>query len=674
MAYFILGRATHTYVPGRKRLVVYAFKWAKELGGMGTTDSADGRQPRGVSSHGPFGKTLAIKAARVRADIAFALTDALVVVAAYVIALALRLLDPGVSDRYWPELMAHLPLLVVLHIGANVVTGAYGHVWEHASIAEAKQVLFSNLSVLTVMVVVVAMQSDHPIPLSTLILGTAIATAGMGLVRFRSRMFSYRRMASAPRRARAIVVGTNRAAAVFAREASPSLEILGFVETVETERERWLAGTPIIGTIDDLEKFVVDMNVEQVIVVGGTDELVRRIVDLCLGIDVRLRIVPDPAAILSRTQGAVDVRDIEVTDLLPRPTVQTDLVAVRELLVGKRILITGGGGSIGSEIVRQVVQFAPSAVYALDRDETLLHEMLLSLGSRRDEVNPVLCDIRDYDALERHILQIRPEVVFHAAALKHVPVLEAHPDEAQKTNVRGTVNVLDALRQAGGVERFVLISTDKAVRPSSVMGASKRVAEMVVQQEAMRSQSGIFTSVRFGNVLGSRGSVVPTFIRQIQAGGPVTITDPEMTRYFMTVDEAVQLVLQSAAMAQGGEVFVLDMGEPVRIYDLARRLIRLAGLVPDRDVTIEIVGTRPGEKLSESLAHGELIPTLHPRVNTTRPPSPGPITMYDFVTLLDRLAAEQDMVGVREGLRDLATHEWDGFEVITLEDPEKANI
>lgn len=674
MAYFILGRATHTYVPGRKRLVVYAFKWAKELGGMGTTDSADGRQPRGVSSHGPFGKTLAIKAARVRADIAFALTDALVVVAAYVIALALRLLDPGVSDRYWPELMAHLPLLVVLHIGANVVTGAYGHVWEHASIAEAKQVLFSNLSVLTVMVVVVAMQSDHPIPLSTLILGTAIATAGMGLVRFRSRMFSYRRMASAPRRARAIVVGTNRAAAVFAREASPSLEILGFVETVETERERWLAGTPIIGTIDDLEKFVVDMNVEQVIVVGGTDELVRRIVDLCLGIDVRLRIVPDPAAILSRTQGAVDVRDIEVTDLLPRPTVQTDLVAVRELLVGKRILITGGGGSIGSEIVRQVVQFAPSAVYALDRDETLLHEMLLSLGSRRDEVNPVLCDIRDYDTLERHILQIRPEVVFHAAALKHVPVLEAHPDEAQKTNVRGTVNVLDALRQAGGVERFVLISTDKAVRPSSVMGASKRVAEMVVQQEAMRSQSGIFTSVRFGNVLGSRGSVVPTFIRQIQAGGPVTITDPEMTRYFMTVDEAVQLVLQSAAMAQGGEVFVLDMGEPVRIYDLARRLIRLAGLVPDRDVTIQIVGTRPGEKLSESLAHGELIPTLHPRVNTTRPPSPGPITMYDFVTLLDRLAAEQDMVGVREGLRDLATHEWDGFEVITLEDPEKANI
>ena len=639
---------------------------------MGTTNPFDRGGPHGAN-HGALSKTLSIKAARMRADIAFAITDALIVVAAYVIALAARLLDPGVSDRYWPELVTYLPLLIILHIGANVLAGAYGHVWEHASIAEARQVIVSNLGVLTVMVVVVAVQSDHPIPLSSLILGTAIATGGMGLVRFRSRMFSYRRMAHAPRRARAIVVGTNRAAAVFAREASASLEILGFVETVPTASERWLAGTPIIGSLDDVERLVAELNVEQVIVVGGTDELVRRVVDLCLGVDVRLRIVPDPASILTRSQGAVDVRDIEVTDLLPRPAVHTDMVAVRELLVGKRILVTGGGGSIGSEIVRQVAQFAPQAVFALDRDETLLHEMLLSLGARRDEVTPILCDVRDADALRRHMTEIRPQIIFHAAALKHVPVLERHPDEAQKTNVRGTLNVLDSVRDLD-IERFVLISTDKAVRPSSVMGASKRVAEMVVQQEAMRVDSGIYTSVRFGNVLGSRGSVVPTFVRQIQAGGPVTITDPEMTRYFMTVDEAVQLVLQSAALAEGGEVFVLDMGEPIRIYDLARRLIRLAGLVPDRDIAIEVTGVRPGEKLSESLAHGELIPTLHPRVNRTRPPSPGPVTMYDFVALLDRLADEQDMVGVREGLRDLATHEWDGFETVTLEDSEKARI
>src|SRR5690606_389894 len=236
--------------------------------------------------------------------------------------------------------------------------------------------------------------------------------------------------------------------------------------TVPTASERWLAGTPIIGSLDDVERLVAELNVEQVIVVGGTDELVRRVVDLCLGVDVRLRIVPDPASILTRSQGAVDVRDIEVTSLLPRPAVHTDMMAVRELLVGKRILVTGGGGSIGSEIVRQVAQFAPQAVFALDRDETLLHEMLLSLGARRDEVTPILCDVRDADALRRHMTEIRPQIIFHAAALKHVPVLERHPDEAQKTNVRGTLNVLDSVRDLD-IERFVLISTDKAVRPSS---------------------------------------------------------------------------------------------------------------------------------------------------------------------------------------------------------------
>ena len=519
MAYFILGRATHTYVPGRKRLVVYAFKWAKELGGMGTTDSADGRQPRGVSSHGPFGKTLAIKAARVRADIAFALTDALVVVAAYVIALALRLLDPGVSDRYWPELMAHLPLLVVLHIGANVVTGAYGHVWEHASIAEAKQVLFSNLVSdgdggrrRDAVRPPDTPQHTHPERRSPL--------PGWDWFGFDRGCF-LSPDGSAPACWAIVVARTGLRPS--SREASPSLEILGFVETVETEA---LARGDSDHRHHRRPGEVRRRYERRAGHRRGRNRRAGRPSSTCASHRRAASVVPDPA---SSPHPGASTCVTSGDGLAAAPTVQTDLVAVRELLVGKRILITGGGGSIGSEIVRQVVQFAPSAVYALDRDETLLHEMLLSLGSRRDEVNPVLCDIRDYDALERHILQIRPEVVFHAAALKHVPVLEAHPDEAQKTNVRGTVNVLDALRQAGGVERFVLISTDKAVRPSSVMGASKRVAEMVVQQEAMRSQSGIFTSVRFGNVLGSRGSVVPTFIRQIQAGGPVTITDPEMT-------------------------------------------------------------------------------------------------------------------------------------------------
>ncbi len=616
-----------------------------------------------------WSKGLAIRAARVRADVAFALTDALTVVAAYVVALAIRMLDPGVSDRFWPTLVRFLPLLVALHLVANIVAGAYGHVWEFASIAEARQVLVANLSVMTIMSVAVIVQHSHPIPLSTLILGAAITTGGMGLVRFRSRMFSYRRMADGIRRPRALIIGTNRAAAIFAREAGSSVDVLGFVETSSTHNERWMAGLPIIGSLDRLEELVEELGIEQVIVAGGNDSLVRLVVDRCLAIDVRLRILPDPHAIMVDSHAAVDVRDIELTDLLPRPAVHLDMVAVRQLLAGKRILVTGAGGSIGSEIVRQVCQFAPGEVYAFDHDETLLHEMLLELGDRADAVTSVLCDVRDKESLRAHIREMRPQIVFHAAALKHVPMLEKFPDEAHKTNVRGTLHLLEALRDSE-VERFVLISSDKAVHPSSVMGASKRVAEMVVQQEMVRATEGIYTSVRFGNVLGSRGSVVPTFVRQIQAGGPVTITDEEMTRFFMTVDEAVQLVLQSAALAEGGEVFVLDMGEPIKIYDLARRLIRLGGLVPERDVAMKITGIRPGEKLTESLAHGELFPTSHPKVNVTRPPSPGPVTMFDLVTLLDGLADKGDQLGVQEGLRDLATHEWDGFEVVNLNEPE----
>lgn len=612
-------------------------------------------------------RALAIRAARVRADVAFSVTDALIVIAGYVVALSIRMLDSGVAERFWGELRIYLPLLVILHVGGNVLTGAYGHVWEHASIAEARQVLTANLGVLAVMLTIVAVQDPHPIPLSTVILGTGITTGGMGLVRFRSRMFSYRRLTETARRPRAVIVGTNRAAATFAREASEALDVVGFVTTDGVGNERWLAGLPIIGDLSTLKEDIDGLGIEQVVVVGAKDDLIRSVVDHCIDIDVRLRILPDPGALLTERQAAVDVRDIELHDLLPRPIVHTDMDSVRSLLAGKRVLVTGGGGSIGSELVRQVCQYAPAVVFALDRDETLLHELTLSLGNATRLVEPVLADLRDAQYIESLMKELRPQIVFHAGALKHVPVLEEYPIEAHKTNVRGTVNLLEALRDTE-LERFVMVSTDKAVRPTSVMGASKRVAEMIVQQESQRSKTAIYTSVRFGNVLGSRGSVVPTFVKQIQVGGPVTITDAEMTRYFMTVSEAVELVLQSAALAEGGEVFVLDMGEPVRIKDLARRLIRLAGLVPGRDIQIVETGVRPGEKLAESLAHGELEPTGHPKIRVTRPPSPGPVTMYDFVYLLDSLAEARDHRGVKEGLRDLATHEWDGFEVITLDD------
>jgi FlaA1/EpsC-like NDP-sugar epimerase len=279
----------------------------------------------------------------------------------------------------------------------------------------------------------------------------------------------------------------------------------------------------------------------------------------------------------------------------------------------------------------------------------------------------MLVDVCDRAALQRVFERHRPQVVFHAAAHKHVPILELFAEEAVKTNVIGTANVIAGARQ-NGVERFVLISTDKAVDPSSVMGASKRVAEMMVQSAAdAAGDKMVFSAVRFGNVLGSRGSVVPTFMRQIQEGGPVTVSDPEMLRYFMLTSEAVELVLQASALAQGGEIFVLDMGLPVRIGDLAHRMIRLSGLVPGRDIEVRVTGARPGEKIMEILSRQPMTSSPHPRISIAAAPHPGPVTMLDAVRLLESGAERGDRSVLREMLMTLSWQTWDGDETIDLE-------
>ena len=369
----------------------------------------------------------------------------------------------------------------------------------------------------------------------------------------------------------------------------------------------------------------------------------------------------------ARSSPAVDVRDLELSDLLPRSVVDTHLDDVRSIVEGRSVLVTGAGGSIGSEIVRQVLRFSPAKVVAVDNDETHIFEA--ATGWEEGDVALELCDIRDRDRLARVFGRWSPQVVFHAAAHKHVPLLESCPDEAVKTNVVGTENVVACARM-NGVERFVLISTDKAVDPVSVMGATKRVAEMVVQASSIYHDDCRYSAVRFGNVLGSRGSVVPTFMRQIREGGPVTITDRHMTRYFMTIDEAVQLVLQAAAISEGGEIFVLDMGERVRIIDLARRLIRLAGLVPDRDIPIVEVGARPGERLTENLAIDSLVPSVHSKINIAAAGFPGPVTMLDSVAQLGQLAAEGDNSGIVDLLRSLSAQTWKGGETVHLGDIE----
>jgi FlaA1/EpsC-like NDP-sugar epimerase len=335
-----------------------------------------------------------------------------------------------------------------------------------------------------------------------------------------------------------------------------------------------------------------------------------------------------------------DLRDLRAEDLLGRQQVAADLDMVSRLLHGRRVLVTGAGGSIGSEIVRQVLTFAPESLVLLDHDETHLHDLAIELdaaGGART-VN-VLADVRDHERVLAAFRQHRPEIVFHAAAHKHVPVLESHPEEALLTNVIGTANVADAALRTGA-ERFVLISTDKAIKPVNVMGASKWLAEQLMW--SFDGSSCVFCAVRFGNVLGSRGSVIPTFRWQIERGGPVTVTDPAMTRYFMSVQEAVQLVLQAARLSSGGEMFTLDMGRPMNILDLAKRMIRLSGQVPGKDVEIAFIGTRPGEKLLEEVIHPaeEPVPSEHPAIVISRPPAPDRATLRRVLAELEGLAAE----------------------------------
>lgn len=619
--------------------------------------------------------------ALLRTDVSFAVVDAILVASAYAVGLMLRFVDQpaGPPLHWWSDFSLSLPAIVIVHLTANVLFGTYGHVWEFASIAEAMRIaLASAVAGMTLLLGVIAyrvmLDEVGPIPVSALALGTLLTLVLTGAVRFRSRLFSFNRQrsaAAAVRTRRVLVIGTGRSAADLARHQTlrgEPIQVVGFVTREHEGPGRRLAGLPVIGVVEDVPALVRLHGINEVIVADGDGSAIaRRLVDLCMTVDVRLRIVPDIDSILNGGPSVQDVRDLEPEDLLERPSVRTDLEEVAATLSGRRVLVTGAGGSIGSEMVRQILRFQPAALLALDHDETHLHEGMQSWSDEDGLLEPVLCDIRDRTRVLRVFERYRPEIVFHAAAHKHVPVLEASPEEAVKTNILATAYLLDGARRVG-VDRFVLISTDKAADPVSVMGASKRIAEMLVQDVAAGGAEGVYSAVRFGNVLGSRGSVVPTFVHQIKKGGPVTVTDSEMTRYFMTTAEAVELVLQAGAITQGGEVLVLDMGEPVRIVDLANRLIRLAGLVPGRDIEVEFTGRRPGEKLCEVLSNGPLRESRHPRISIADQAFADHAALKHVTEALVRRAARGDGPGVRELMLSFATRDWLAHEAIDLDE------
>ena len=402
-----------------------------------------------------------------------------------------------------------------------------------------------------------------------------------------------------------LIIGTGHLAESLFREVRDqrklNYKVIGFVDSNNNDKGMKIHGVPILGALDDIPDLVKYYGIEHILI-ADTDlrpEKISGIIESCDGLGVHFKVIPSLSEMIVN-KVTDNLRDIKVEDLLKREQVSLDMHLVKSEIESKTVLITGAGGSIGSELARQIFVFKPARLILLDNAETPLYQIDIELKSKdgETEVIPCIGDIRSRRGLERIFKQYKPQFVYHAAAYKHVPMMEMSPLDAINNNIIGTFK-LASVASRHQVSKFVLISTDKAVRPSSIMGTTKRIAEMVVQ--SMNGNGTRFVVVRFGNVLGSNGSVVPLFQKQIASGGPVTITHPEVTRFFMTIPEAVMLVLQAGSIGKGGELFLLDMGEPIKIADLARNMIRLAGLVPDRDIMIEYIGLRPGEKLYEEL-------------------------------------------------------------------------
>ena len=422
---------------------------------------------------------------------------------------------------------------------------------------------------------------------------------------------------------RVLIIGAGHAGELLARDilsdAGYNSRPVGFVDDDPIKRRMKIHGIPVVGMIADIKTAAETLEAHEIIVAipSASTTVKQKILAASEGCTVPIKTLPNVKQLLGDPVSLHHVRAMSLDDLLQREPIQTNLQELSPLIAGKRLLVTGAGGSIGAELCRQIARYDPQSLVLFERYENALHALLLELKTAFPalKIVPVIGDVTVPDRVSEVFQQAGPDIVFHAAAHKHVPLMELNPKEAIRNNVLGTRVVAEAALKAG-VDRFVLISTDKAVNPSSIMGATKRIAEHVVQ-EFNRTGLTKFTVVRFGNVLGSNGSVVPLFSEQIRKGGPVTVTHPEIKRFFMTIPEAVQLVLQASVMGQGGEVFVLDMGEQIKVVDLARNMIVLAGLVPNKDIQLVFTGLRSGEKLYEELFEdGEQVaPTTHPKIH-----------------------------------------------------------
>ncbi len=596
--------------------------------------------------------------------------DVAVLSVAYWLAFLFRF-EFSLSPNWFRVLMVTWPYVVILEYAALAMFGVPRMSWRYISIGDAARMLVAGVcatSIIATVRLIGPLAAKHlamfMVPLGVIAMNFALAFLGLVGLRATRRLhgeaIDRKKQSAGKQRVRVLLIGAGQAGVMVSREIANrpdlGLQPVGFLDDDRSKVGTMIAGLPVLAATSEVATVAERKHVTRALITianaPGTE--IRRITELCRDASLDTKIIPGMYEIVGDKVNLSRIREVQVEDLLGRAPVQLDEEIVGAAIRSRTVLITGAGGSIGSELCRQVCRFGPRRLLLVERFENALFEIHRELTEAFPglQIDPVVADVCDQHRMEQVFASSKPEFVFHAAAHKHVPMMEWNPGEAIKNNVGGT-RILADLSDRHGVHRFVLVSTDKAVNPTSVMGATKRIAEIYLQTVSLRSETK-FVTVRFGNVLGSAGSVIPIFRAQIAKGGPVTVTHPEMKRYFMTIPEASQLVMQAGAMGEGGEIFILDMGEPVKIVDLARDLITLSGLRPDEDIEIKFSGVRPGEKLFEELSADteNAEKTKHPKIFIGRHKSH---SWEDVVAGIEALIGHATAGKSVEGIRELVS-------------------
>ncbi len=596
-----------------------------------------------------------------------------VILDAFLISLALGCaylirFDGHPAPSYINQLSVLLLPLTVAKMSINWSLGVYKRLWRYSGLTEVMElgvaVLISSSALLAIRLLGLANICGHQLSAGIILIDCGLCFLLLVSPRILRRLQTehrQRRHWRQPIRRRALLIGAGDAGQLVLRELNqrPDLgvDVVGLLDDDPEKLRKRIGPLTVFGTTHDLARLVDTLFIDQVIIAmpSAPASEIRRIVDVCRQVEVEPKILPGLFELINGRVSVSQLREVSLEDLLGREPVTLDTAAIAGYLEDKCVLVTGAGGSIGSELCRQIVRYQPRRLILLGKGENSIFSIYQELQGRPEPVEflPVIADVRDENRLENIFHELKPDVIFHAAAHKHVPLMEANVCEAITNNVIGT-KVVAELAARCGVNTFILVSSDKAVNPSSVMGATKRIAEYIVQDLALKSETK-YVAVRFGNVLASRGSVVPIWRQQIANGGPVTVTHPEASRYFMLIPEAVQLILQAAALGAGGEIFVLDMGKPVRILDLANDLIKFSGLRPGQDISIEFTGLRPGEKLHEELltAAEALTKTSYEKILVGQPePLPG-AQLSKSIEQLTMYAKEGNDEAIRRCLNEL---------------------